>query len=238
MLSYQFNAFLTKVAVDIKTTFMEGTSPMENGFLYNALNQRILPAVTFSSAEEALPVAEAMLRGGLRVMEVTFRTAAADEAIAIIRKKLPEMFLGAGTLLSVSQLKQAMDAGAQFGLAPGFNPGVCKNAIDNHFPFIPGVMTPSEMEVAAGMGFGILKLFPASQLDGVHFLKAIQEPYQSLQIKFIPMGGVSLNNMSEYLHLKNVIAVGGSWLTRPEFIRGKQFDKITESVIEALQKIK
>lgn len=211
---------------------------MENGFLHTALNQKILPAVTFSSADDALPVAEALLRGGLRVMEVTFRTAAAAEAITMIRKKLPEMFLGAGTLLSPAQLKQAMDAGAQFGLAPGFNHGICKNAIDNDFPFIPGVMTPSEIESAAEMGFGILKLFPASQVDGVHFLKAIQEPYQSLQIKFIPMGGVSVNNMNEYLQLTNVIAVGGSWLTRSEFIRGRQFDKITESIMEALLKIK
>lgn len=210
---------------------------MENGLLHTALSQRILPAVTFSSADEALPVAEAMLRGGLRVMEVTFRTAAAAEAITIIRKNLPEMYLGAGTLLSVTQLKQAMDAGAQFGLAPGFNPTVCKNALDNHFPFIPGVMTASEIESAAEMGFDILKLFPASQLGGVHFLKAIQDPYQSLQIMFIPMGGVSLSNMNEFLQLKNVIAVGGSWLTKAECMKAGQFEKITETVKEALLKI-
>ena len=147
------------------------------------------------------------------------------------------MYLGAGTLLSVSQLKQATDAGAQFGLAPGFNPTICKNALDNNFPFIPGVMTPSEIETAAGMGFRILKLFPASSLNGVHFLNAIQDPYHSLQIKFIPMGGVSLSNMNEYLHLKNVIAVGGSWLTKSEFMKAGHFDKITASVKEALLKI-
>jgi len=211
---------------------------MDHGFLHTALNQKILPAVTFSSADEALPVAEAMLRGGLHVMEVTFRTAVAAEAIAIIRKNLPEMYVGAGTLLSVAQLKQAMDTGAQFGLAPGFNPAVCNNALDNQFPFIPGVMTPSEIESAAEMGFDILKLFPASQLGGAHFLRAIQDPYRSLQIMFIPMGGVSVNNMNEYLALKNVIAVGGSWMTKEEFIRTGQFDKITGSVKEALLKIK
>ena len=229
---------MIKAAVDIKTTFIEGTTLMENRLVHTALSQRILPAVTFSSADEALPVAEAMLRGGLKVMEVTFRTAAAAEAITIIRKNLPEMYLGAGTLLSVTQLKQARDAGAQFGLAPGFNPTVCKNALENHFPFIPGVMTPSEIESAAEMGFEILKLFPASQFGGVHFLKAIQDPYQSLQTMFIPMGGVSLHNMNEYLHLKNVIAVGGSWLAKKEFVRDGQLDKITESVKEALLKIK
>src|SRR5450755_1665007 len=116
---------------------------MENGLLNTALKQKILPAVTFSSAEEALPVTEAMLKGGLHVMEVTFRTGAAAEAISIIRKNIPEMYIGAGTLVSAHQLKQALDAGAQFGLAPGLNPFICKNAISNHFPFVPGVMTPS-----------------------------------------------------------------------------------------------
>jgi 2-dehydro-3-deoxyphosphogluconate aldolase / (4S)-4-hydroxy-2-oxoglutarate aldolase len=209
---------------------------MDNGFLHTALKQRILPAVTFSTADEALPVAEAMLRGGLHVMEVTFRTTAASGAIAIIRKNFPEMYVGAGTLLSALQLQQAMDTGAQFGLAPGFNPAICKNTLDHQFPFIPGVMSPSEIESAAEMGFKILKLFPASQLGGVDFLKAMQDPYQSLQIKFIPMGGVSIHNMNEYLQLENVVAVGGSWLTKAEFIRTAQFDKITESVKEALLK--
>jgi 2-dehydro-3-deoxyphosphogluconate aldolase/(4S)-4-hydroxy-2-oxoglutarate aldolase len=211
---------------------------MKNGLLNTTLRQKILPAVTFSSTDDALPVAEAMLKGGLHVMEVTFRTGAAAEAISIIRKNLPEIYIGAGTLLSVIQLKQAMDAGAQFGLAPGFNRSVCKNALNNKFPFIPGVMTPSEIELAAEMGFGILKLFPAALLDGVHFLKALQDPYQTLETKFIPMGGVSVNNMNEYLQLKNVIAVGGSWLATRELIAAKKFDKITELVKEALLKTK
>jgi 2-dehydro-3-deoxyphosphogluconate aldolase/(4S)-4-hydroxy-2-oxoglutarate aldolase len=211
---------------------------MANLLLHSVLSQKILPAVTFSSADQALPLTEALLLGGLRVMEVTFRTAVAAEAITIIRKKFPEMYLGAGTLLSRTQLKQAMDAGAQFGLAPGFNPAVCKNADDHHFPFIPGVMTPSEIELAAGMGFKILKLFPASQVGGIPFLKAVYDPYLSLQIKFIPMGGVSPDNMTEYLQLKNVIAVGGSWLTKDELLRAKKFDQITESVKEAILKVK
>ena len=209
---------------------------MDGQLLYSALNQKILPAVTLTSADEALRVAEAMLRGGLHVMEVTFRSPAAAEAIAIIRKNLPEMFLGAGTLLSVTQLKQAMDAGAQFGLAPGFNPAICQESLEKQFPFIPGVMTPSEIESASAMGFKILKLFPAAQIGGVHFLQAMQDPYQSLQIKFIPMGGVSVDNMHDYRQLKNVIAVGGSWMTKHEFIKAGQFDKITRFVREALQK--
>ncbi|MDP9041608.1 MAG: bifunctional 4-hydroxy-2-oxoglutarate aldolase/2-dehydro-3-deoxy-phosphogluconate aldolase [Bacteroidota bacterium] len=210
---------------------------MANDLLNTALQQKILPAVTFLSAGEALPVAEAILKGGLYVMEITFRTSAAGEAINLIRKNLPEMYVGAGTLLSEIQINQAVEAGAQFGLAPGFNPSVCNNAIKNNLPFIPGVMTPSEIERAAEMGFDILKLFPAAQLDGIGFLKALSEPYLQLQTKFIPMGGVSVHNMNEYLQQKNVIAVGGSWLAKGDFISEKKFDKITELVREALLRI-
>jgi 2-dehydro-3-deoxyphosphogluconate aldolase/(4S)-4-hydroxy-2-oxoglutarate aldolase len=211
---------------------------MKNSLLHTALVQKILPAVTFSSTAEALPVAEALLKGGLHVMEVPFRTGVAAAAITIIRKNFPEMFVGAGTLFSLTQLKQAMDAGAQFGLAPGFNPSICKKALKKNFPFVPGVMTPSEIELAAEMDFRIIKLFPAGPLDGIGFLKALQEPYLQLETQFIPMGGVSINNMREYLQLKNVIAVGGSWLTGGELIASNQFDKITENVKEALLKTK
>ena len=211
---------------------------MKNGLLHTALEQKILPAVTFSSTAEALPVAEAFLKGGLHVMEVPFRTGVAAAAITIIRKNFPDMYIGAGTLLSLIQVKQAVDAGAQFGLAPGFNPSICKFAIKNNFPFVPGVMTPSEIELAGEMGFKILKLFPAAPLDGIRFIKALQEPYAQLQSQFIPMGGVSLSNMKEYLQLENVIAVGGSWLATRELIAAKQFDKIADQVKEALLKTK
>lgn len=209
---------------------------MKDKLLTTVLKQKILPAVTFSSVDEALPVAEAILKGGLKVMEVTFRTAVAAGAITRIRKNFPDIYIGAGTLLSIMQVKQAMDAGAQFGLAPGFNPAICKDAMDNEFPFIPGVMTPSEIELSAALDFKILKLFPAAQLDGIHFLKALLDPYEQLHTQFIPMGGVTLQNMQEYLQLRNVIAVGGSWLANRELISGKQFQKITERVKEALHK--
>jgi 2-dehydro-3-deoxyphosphogluconate aldolase / (4S)-4-hydroxy-2-oxoglutarate aldolase len=209
---------------------------MKDKLLTSALHQKILPAVTFSSPDEVLPVAEALLNGGLTVMEIPFRTDVAAEAISTIRKNFPEMYVGAGTLLSIMQIKQALDAGAQFGLAPGFNPSLCKDAMDSDFPFVPGVMTPSEMESAAALDFKILKLFPAAQLDGIHFLKALQDPYESLRVKFIPMGGVSLHNIHEYLQLKNVVAVGGSWLANRDLISRKQFHEITARVKEALLK--
>ncbi len=211
---------------------------MNSDLLYTALQQRILPAVTFYSPDEALPVAEAILAGGLRVMEVPFRSVVAAKAISMIRGKFPEMFVGAGTLLTNKQMSQAIDAGAQFGLAPGFNPSICNHAIQHNFPFIPGVMTPSEIELTAEMGFRILKLFPAAQLGGMSFLRAIQSAYVQLEIQFIPMGGVSINNITEYLSLKNVIAVGGSWLATGESVAAGQFSKITEQVSAALTKIK
>jgi 2-dehydro-3-deoxyphosphogluconate aldolase/(4S)-4-hydroxy-2-oxoglutarate aldolase len=204
--------------------------------LKRVLQQKILPAVSITDVEQALPVAEAILRGGLNVMEVPFRTMVAPEAISTIRKNFPEMYVGAGTLLSPEQLSQAIASGAQFGLAPGFNPLVCRNALDNDFPFIPGVMSPSEIELAAEMNFKILKLFPAAQLDGIRFLKAVLETYGHLQLQFIPMGGVSLTNISDYLNLKNVIAVGGSWLTPKEIITAGLFEKITSEVKQALLK--
>jgi 2-dehydro-3-deoxyphosphogluconate aldolase/(4S)-4-hydroxy-2-oxoglutarate aldolase len=210
---------------------------MDYSLLYSALQQKILPAVTFNSTDEVLPVSDAIYQGGLRVMEVTFRTGVAAEAIQMIRKNFPDLYIGAATLLSASQINEAITAGAQFGLAPGYNPAVCDHAINMNFPFIPGVMTPSEAELAAEKGFPVLKLFPAAQVGGPAFLKALYQVYTQLQMKFIPMGGVSIDNMQEYLHQKNVIAVGGSWLASRELIFSSQYHVITERVTEALQRI-
>jgi 2-dehydro-3-deoxyphosphogluconate aldolase/(4S)-4-hydroxy-2-oxoglutarate aldolase len=210
---------------------------MDYPLLTTAFQQKIFPAVTFSSMDEVLPVTEAIHKGGLRTMEVTFRTGVAADAIQSIRKNFPDMYLGAATLLSPAQVNEAVEAGAQFGLAPGFNPAVCDYAIKTQFPFVPGVMSPSEIEGAAEMGFTILKLFPAALLGGPMFLKAIYQTYIQLQLQFIPMGGVSLENMQEYLLQKNVIAVGGSWLASRELISSKQFDSITARVKGALQLI-
>jgi 2-dehydro-3-deoxyphosphogluconate aldolase/(4S)-4-hydroxy-2-oxoglutarate aldolase len=200
--------------------------------------QKILPAVTFTDAAEALPVTEALLKGGLSIMEVALRTPDAFKAIGSIAKNFPEMKLGAGTVLHVLQLKQAIDAGAGFGLSPSLNISVLEEASKNNFPFIPGVMTPSEIETAHAAGFSIQKLFPASSIGGVSFLKAMQGPYAHLNVHFIPMGGVNLQNMSEYLLLTNVIAVGGSWLASPELISQKNYAAIEENARQALAKIK
>jgi len=205
--------------------------------LQEALKQKIFPAVTIEDAEHALPVAEAFLKAGLHVMEITFRTEVAAKAVNAIRRNFPEMHIGAGTLLTVEQLKKALDAGAQFGLSSGLNTKVCVEAKQLNFPFIPGVMTPSEIEQAYEHGYSIQKLFPAAQLGGTSFLKAMLGPYEQLNIQFIPMGGVNLSNMNDYLKQKNVITIGGSWLATKELMIAKNYKAIEANVTEALRHV-
>jgi len=207
---------------------------MKEFSLAEALKQQLLPAVTFDKIEHALPVAEALLKGGLRVMEVQCRTTIALEAIVAIRKEFPDMYVGAGTILSSIHLQQAIDAGAQFGLSPGFNETVCDKAASAAFPFVPGVMTPSEIERACEQGFLIQKLFPAQQLGGISFLKALEAPYEQFKVQFIPMGGVNMKNLTAYCRLKNVIAVGGSWLVTKELMDSKNYKAIEKNVVAAL----
>lgn len=205
--------------------------------LQEALTQKILPAVTIGDAEHALPVAEAFLKAGLYIMEITFRTEAAAASVNLIKKKFPELHVGAGTLLTIDQLRKAIDAGAQFGLSSGLNSKVCIEAKELDFPFVPGVMTPSEIELAYELGYSIQKLFPVAQLGGISFLKALLGPYEQLNIQFIPMGGVNLSNMNDYLKQKNVIAIGGSWLVTKELTHAKNYRAIETNVVEALQRV-
>lgn len=202
--------------------------------LTQTLQQGLLPAITFKDPDDVLPVAEAILEGGLSVLEIPFRTSVAPKAVSLIRNTFPELKVGAGTLLNNMMLRHALDAGAEFGLSPGYNSNVCKATIQAEFPFIPGVMTPSEIELAAEAGFTILKLFPAEQVGGPGFLKAIQSPYEQLDLKFIPMGGVNPGNMKAYRSLPNVIAVGGSWLATAELIANKNFSAIRDNIKTAL----
>jgi 2-dehydro-3-deoxyphosphogluconate aldolase/(4S)-4-hydroxy-2-oxoglutarate aldolase len=206
--------------------------------LKKILQQKILPAINIEDAEHVLPVTEKLLHAGLNVMEIQFRTQNAAAAIEAVRRNFPEMNIGAGTLLSVEQLNTAIDAGAQFGLSPSLNKTICNKAKQLEFSFIPGVMTPSEIEFAHELGYTVLKLFPAAQLGGAAFLKAMLGPYEQLNVQFIPMGGVNQKNMLEYLKLKNVIALGGSWLATKELISNKNFTAIYNNVVEAMKIVK
>ncbi|HEX5150899.1 MAG TPA: bifunctional 4-hydroxy-2-oxoglutarate aldolase/2-dehydro-3-deoxy-phosphogluconate aldolase [Parafilimonas sp.] len=203
--------------------------------LVRALRQKILPAVVFYDEENILPVAESFLNAGLNVMEIPFRTSVTWHAISSIRKAFPEMVVGAGTILNINSLKDAVNAGAQFGLSSSLNSKVCSEANQINFPFIPGVMTPSEIESAYELGHTIQKLFPTAQLGGASFLKAMLGPYEQLNLQFIPMGGVTLSNIKDYLRLKNVIAVGGTWLATKEMMIKKEYEAIEATVTEALR---
>ena len=176
------------------------------------LKQRLLCIAVVDDSAAAVPLAEALLAGGLRTMEIPFRTAAAAESIKRIRQALPEMAIGAGTLLAVEQVQRAMNAGAQFGVAPGLNEAVLQAAQERHLPFFPGVMTPTEVDRALNLGWKHLKFFPAEPAGGVAMLRALAGPFAHTGVQFIPTGGITAATLADYLALPQVAAVGGSWM--------------------------
>lgn len=199
------------------------------------LAKRIVPVVVLDSADHAEPLAEALLAGGLDIMEITFRTAAAEESIQRIAKRFPEVLLGAGTLLEEEQVKRAKDAGAVFGLAPGLNPAIVKAAKEVDLMFSPGVMTPSEVEQALSLGCKLLKFFPAGAAGGVNMLKALAGPYAHTGVKFTPTGGITSANLADYLKLPVVAAIGGSWMVDKKLVNEGRWDEITKLTREALE---
>lgn len=179
--------------------------------IYNKIGEvGIIPVIKLNRVEEAIPLAQALLAGGIPVAEVTFRTEAAAAGIAAIRREFPQMLVGAGTVLTTEQAIAAVEAGAQFVVSPGSNGKIIDKVLATGVAMIPGVATPTEIEAAMEKGLRVLKFFPAEALGGIAMLKALSGPYP--QIKFIPTGGISAGNMKEYLHQKNVLAVGGSWM--------------------------
>jgi 2-dehydro-3-deoxyphosphogluconate aldolase/(4S)-4-hydroxy-2-oxoglutarate aldolase len=199
------------------------------------LAKRIVPVVVLDSVEAAEPLAEALLAGGLDIMEITFRTAAAEASIERIAARYPEILLGAGTLLDKEQVKRAKNAGAVFGLAPGFNPEVVTTAKDIGLRFSPGVMTPSEVEGALVLGCKLLKFFPAEAAGGVNMLKSLAGPYAHTGVRFIPTGGVSSANLTAYLKLPVVAAIGGSWMVDKALVNEGNWAEITRLTKEALE---
>jgi len=198
------------------------------------VRKRIVPIVVLDDAEAAVPVAEALLAGGLDVMEIPMRTAAAETAIRRIAAGYPEIFLGAGTLLEAAQVLRARDAGAVFGLAPGLNPRIIETAADCGLHFAPGVMTPSEVDRALELGCKLLKFFPAEAAGGIAMLKAMAGPYAHTGLRFLPTGGIAINNMRDYLNLPLVAAVGGSWMVDRALVAAGRWDEITRLTREAV----
>jgi 2-dehydro-3-deoxyphosphogluconate aldolase / (4S)-4-hydroxy-2-oxoglutarate aldolase len=198
------------------------------------LAKRIVPVVVLDSADHAEPLAEALLAGGLDIMEITFRTAAAEESIKRIAAKFPEILLGAGTLLENDQVKRAKDAGAVFGLAPGLNPNIIAFANECGLQFSPGVMTPSDVELALSLGCKLLKFFPAEAAGGTNMLKSLAGPYGHTGVKFVPTGGITSANLTSYLKLPVVAAIGGSWMVDKQLVNDGKWAEITRITREAL----
>jgi 2-dehydro-3-deoxyphosphogluconate aldolase / (4S)-4-hydroxy-2-oxoglutarate aldolase len=199
------------------------------------LQQRLICVAVIDKADDAVPLAEALLAGGLNVMEVTFRTAGAADSIARIRRSVPQISIGAGTLLSAEQVKQAVGAGAQFGVSPGLNESVLAEADKRQMPFFPGVMTPTEVGRALELGCKRLKFFPAETAGGVKMLKALAGPFAHTGVKFIPTGGINAASLADYLAVPQVAAVGGSWMAERKLVAEKAWSRITALTAEALK---
>lgn len=180
---------------------------------------RIIPVLALETVFSGLKLCQLLVENGLPAAEITFRTAAAEETIRQAAKEFPQLLLGAGTVLNTDAMKRAMDAGARFGVAPGFNPTVVKAAIAAEFPFIPGIATPSEIEQAFELGCSMLKFFPAEANGGVKKLQNFLGPYRHLGIKFMPTGGITPDNAPGYLAVPEIPCVGGTWLAKTSQIR-------------------
>ena len=201
------------------------------------LKPRLVVVAVIDNPDDAVPLAEALLAGGLNVIEVTFRTAAAAEAIALIRRALPKMLVGAGTVLTVDQARKAAAAGAQFGVSPGLNETVLAEARALKMPFFPGVMTPTEVDRALDLDCRHLKFFPAEAAGGVPMLKALAGPFAHTGVQFIPTGGITAALLPEYLALPQVAAVGGSWMAERKLVAERAWHKITALTAAAMKAI-
>ena len=196
----------------------------------------IVPVVVLNDSKDAEPLADALCEGGLACAEVTFRTEAAAESIKIMSEKHPEMLVGAGTVLTIEQVDEAVAAGAKFIVSPGLNPEVVKYCLDKNIAITPGVVTPSEMEQAIELGLNIVKFFPAEPSGGLSMIKAVSAPYTML--KFMPTGGINPGNVKEYLKSDKIFACGGSWMVKGDLVVAGNFDKIKELTKEAADIVK
>lgn len=201
------------------------------------LKQRLVCVAVVERPDDAVPLATALMVGGLQCIEITFRTAAAAECITRIRRHIPQITVGAGTLLSDDNLKRAVDAGAQFGVSPGLSEAVSRAAHDNKLPLFPGVVTPTEIMRALDLGWNRLKFYPSETAGGVDALKTIAGPFAHTGVKFLPCGGITEALLPNYLALPLVAAVGGSWMAERQLVAEKKWDQITAITIRAMQVI-
>ena len=193
----------------------------------------VIAVLILEDAANAVPLARALLAGGVDAMELTLRTDAAIDSLRKIREHVPEMLAGIGTVLRVDQIDEVLAEGAHFAVSPGLTAAGVKSAQDVGLPFAPGVMTPSEIEAAIQLGCRELKFFPAEPSGGLKMLNSIRAPYAHLGIRFVPLGGVNAENMTSWVSNPGVFAVGGSWLTPKDAISDQNWDEITRRAAEA-----
>lgn len=193
----------------------------------------VVPVVVLEDVKDAAPLAKALVEGGLPCAEVTFRTAAAEESIRIMATEYPDMFVGAGTVLTIEQVDRAVAAGAKFIVSPGFDPEIVDYCLEKEIPVFPGCITPSEVAQAVKRGLKVVKFFPAEQFGGVATIKAMAAPYVGL--KFMPTGGVSAKNLESYLSCDKIIACGGSWMVKGDLVKAGKFDEIKNLTEEAVK---
>ena len=195
-------------------------------------NIGIIPVIKINDASKAVGLAKALIDGGLAAAEITFRTDAAEEAIRLVTKAFPDMIVGAGTVLTIEQAQRAVDAGAKFIVSPGFNPKVVKWCLDNNVTPLPGCTTPTEIEQALELGLNVVKFFPAEQSGGLSKIVAMSAPYGN--VKFMPTGGVSLDNVNDYLANKKIVACGGSFMVKESLIDSENWEEITNLTKKAV----
>lgn len=193
----------------------------------------VVPVVVLEDAKDAAPLAKALVEGGLPCAEVTFRTDAAEESIKIMTSEYPDMFVGAGTVLTIEQVDRAVAAGAKFIVSPGFDPEIVDYCLSKEIPVFPGCITPSEVAQAVKRGLKVVKFFPAQQFGGVATIKAMAAPYVGL--KFMPTGGVSAKNLESYLSCDKIVACGGSWMVKGDLVKAGKFDEIKAMTEEAVK---
>ena len=198
--------------------------------------KRIIPVVMLRNIADAKPLAQALCDGGLPCAEITFRTETAADCIKIISEEFPTMLVGAGTVLTTVQADQAMKAGAKFIVSPGLNPTVVKHCIKKKYPVIPGVNNPSDIEAALSFGLTLLKFFPAEASGGLEMIKALSAPYP--QVRFMPTGGITPENLHTYLACEKVVACGGTWMVKDDYIKLQNFEEIKRLTKDAVRTIR
>jgi len=193
---------------------------------------KIVAGFSVQNLDDAIPTAKSLVEGGINVIELTLRTKNSLKAVEMIAKSVQDMVIGVGTILTTDQLLQVNDNGAHFGVSPGLNKRVLQYAEEIDFSFAPGIATPSDLDCAIDMGYRFIKFFPAEGMGGVNYLKSISAPFNHLDVKYFPLGGINSNNMNEYLNIDNVIAIGGSWIVKDQLVLNKQWKEITKRALE------